>query len=286
MPIPALQPLPEEAARLERTARILRTGGPGEQIIWRSWGEGPPLVLFHGGHGSWLHWLRNIPGLSRNHRLIVADLPGFGDSDPLAESTREALCDRLAQGLDELDLPPKYHLGGFSFGCIPACFLLPKIARRLHRLFLVGSGGFGAFHPVTDLRRWQDVPHGTARDEINRHNLSILMIHDPARIDETAIRIQGINTERTVQNMRPIAMGSDQRGPLSTYPVPLTVIWGEEDALSRRLFDMRIDYLRSRTPPADIDLLPGVGHWVQYEAPDAVNALVLAAMARDLDLPS
>ena len=24
------------------------------------WGEGRPLVLLHGGTGSWMHWVRNV----------------------------------------------------------------------------------------------------------------------------------------------------------------------------------------------------------------------------------
>ena len=28
-------------------------------------------------------------------------------------------------------------------------------------------------------------------------------------------------------------------------------------------------------PDADVRIIPGAGHWVQYEAPDAVNAIVL-----------
>jgi len=32
-------------------------------VVWRTWGTGTPLVLLHGGYGSWLHWVRNIEGL-------------------------------------------------------------------------------------------------------------------------------------------------------------------------------------------------------------------------------
>ena len=53
--------------------------GDGE-VVWRLFGAGPPLVLIHGGSGSWNHWIRNIPELARHHRLLLPDLPGHSGS--------------------------------------------------------------------------------------------------------------------------------------------------------------------------------------------------------------
>ena len=50
---------------LARTARKLETSCGDGAMVWRVWGAGEPLVLFHGGSGSWTHWIRNIPELSR-----------------------------------------------------------------------------------------------------------------------------------------------------------------------------------------------------------------------------
>src|SRR3546814_20757568 len=87
-------------------------------MVWRLWGDGPPLVLLHGGHGSWTHWLRNIPVLAEHFTTIVPDLPGYGDSD-LPSLTNpveaEALAAIVAAGLDRVVPPPAtYHLVGFS----------------------------------------------------------------------------------------------------------------------------------------------------------------------------
>ena len=56
------------------------------QVSWRQYGDASnePLLLIHGGHGSWMHWARNIDVLSEKFSLFVVDLPGYGDSsDPL-----------------------------------------------------------------------------------------------------------------------------------------------------------------------------------------------------------
>jgi pimeloyl-ACP methyl ester carboxylesterase len=39
-----------------------------------------PLVLLHGGSGSWTHWLRNVEHLSQFRTVWALDIPGFGDS--------------------------------------------------------------------------------------------------------------------------------------------------------------------------------------------------------------
>src|SRR5262245_62158842 len=77
--LPASLGLPADASpaaiidAAARTARTVRTPCADGAMVWRVWGKGEPLVLFHGGSGSWLHWIRNIPVLSRHYELWVAD---------------------------------------------------------------------------------------------------------------------------------------------------------------------------------------------------------------------
>ena len=65
--------------RLERAAKRTETPCGDGMMVWRSWGDGPVLVLFHGGAGSWRHWAHNIDVLSQAYRLLVPDLPGLGE---------------------------------------------------------------------------------------------------------------------------------------------------------------------------------------------------------------
>ena len=65
----------------------------GQHIVWRKMGKGPPLVLLHGGLGSWLHWAHVMPELAASYTLWMPDMPGFGETtlNPTPEG-----------GLDEL----------------------------------------------------------------------------------------------------------------------------------------------------------------------------------------
>ena len=70
-------------AAVEAKAKRIDTPYDGGSIAWRSFGDGPPLVLLHGGFGGWGHWLRNVGPLSRKYRVLAPDMPGFGDfGDP------------------------------------------------------------------------------------------------------------------------------------------------------------------------------------------------------------
>ena len=66
-------------ARLDGAATRHQTPTGAGNMVWRSWGSGPVLVLLHGGSGSWRHWVRNIEYFARDRRVLAPDLPGLGD---------------------------------------------------------------------------------------------------------------------------------------------------------------------------------------------------------------
>ena len=80
--------------------RVETSCGDG-RMVWRLWGSGPPLVLLHGGYGSWMHWIRNVLPLSRRFRVIAPDLPGLGKSaTPPEPWTAAGFAAIIVQGLD------------------------------------------------------------------------------------------------------------------------------------------------------------------------------------------
>ena len=78
-------PLSPEAFLRDLESRCTRFSTPcGDgEMVWRRWGAGRPLVLLHGGAGSWKHWVKNIDVLAAGREVWAADLPGMGESaDP------------------------------------------------------------------------------------------------------------------------------------------------------------------------------------------------------------
>lgn len=251
-------------------------------MVWRVWGKGTPLVLLHGGHGSWTHWLRNIDDLSQEHCLILPDMAGFGDSDALSDPSIDALCDALMSGLEQIVPSGPLNLGAFSFGCTPAGYLASRLGDRMQNLFLLGSWEIGRSHDLRDrFQRWQEAAPGRDRDRAHRNNLGVLMLAQPASIDDLAIRLQSRNTERARPGIRRMLDGTDLRARLATCPCPVICIYGEKDALTLGFLDERRDLVAKLRAGSEMVTIPGAGHWVQYEAPVEVNRLLIAKMRTD-----
>ena len=70
----------EFIAALNRAGTRRTTSNGTGDVVWRIWGTGDPLVLLHGGTGSWMHWVRNIEALSQDFMLLAPDTPGSGES--------------------------------------------------------------------------------------------------------------------------------------------------------------------------------------------------------------
>jgi pimeloyl-ACP methyl ester carboxylesterase len=57
-------------------------------------GDGPPLVLLHGGiECGGAYWAPVIERLAESHRVVDPDVPGLGESEPVADLTTEVFSD-------------------------------------------------------------------------------------------------------------------------------------------------------------------------------------------------
>ncbi|HYP36657.1 MAG TPA: alpha/beta hydrolase [Stellaceae bacterium] len=245
-------------------------------MVWRVWGSGPPLILLHGGYGSWTHWIGNVLVLARRFTVIAPDLPGLGESStPPEPHTAEGLAAIIVEGLDIVlskDAAP--HIAGFSFGGVLGGHVAAQLGDRLRALTLVGSNGLGLVRQPTALQR---VPAGVSAEEalaVHRRNLGALMIADPAKIDELAVYIQSQNAPRGRVRSRRFSRADTLARALPLVKARLDGIWGARDATAYPHLDERARVLRSFQPGARFEVIAGAGHWVQYEAAEPFNPLL------------
>lgn len=247
----------------------------GRRVVWQQFGQGPALVLLHGGHGDWRHWLRNIDVLARQHTLWLPDLPGFGESDslegsPHAPDRMERLLEALADTLGTLvGREAPVDLAGFSFGGLVAAQL--ALRRPVRRLALLGAAGHGGpRRPRAALQDWRALRgDGMALRTVLRHNLAALMLADPASIDDDTVSLYHAQCSAARFRSKAISQAGGLRQALAAYPGPLLLLWGEHDitATPRELLPQ---LAAGRTGCAS-EIVAGAGHWVQYEAPVRVS---------------
>ncbi|MHC1560722.1 alpha/beta fold hydrolase [Actinomycetospora sp. C-140] len=247
-------------------------------------GEGPAIVLIHGLGGSWQSWLENIPALSRGHRVIALDLPGFGRSESLPAHSG---ANEFVEAIDGL----LAHLGitsavivGHSLGGLVATLVAerrPGLARGLvlvsagsvglgrARLAAIGAG-FGLFDavvrrtPLLDLvathpsLRWMFLRWAVQRPTTLDPDLArevIPAMKAPGFADAVA---SGVEVVRAAEPVR--------------VRCPTMLIWGRDDHLIPLSTAHR---LRRSLPGARLAVLEDVGHCSMFEWPEVFDQIVL-----------
>ncbi len=238
-------------------------------------GNGAPLVLLHGGMGSINHWHRNFDALAKHFTVHALDMPGYGESPTVPKDMPND--DYVALVMDALNatVPTgSFRLAGFSFGGIISALCAAQMGARVEKLSLMGPGGFkrGA---VLDLKKIPRASEGPAvMREALAHNLRVMMCAGP--VTEETIDLHLANVQRTRFDGRHFSLTPGLLAKcLKQMTCSVQVIWGEADALCQPTIQPRVDEVRAAMSGIRVDVIPGGGHWIQYDAADAVNRLML-----------
>ena len=260
----------------------------GKEIFVAETGDGPPVLLLHGGGpgaSGVSNYSRNIAELSKEYRIIVPDLPGYGRSskgidlaDPfgaLAVGIR-GLMDRL--GLAEA------HLVGNSYGGACALRLALDTPDRVDRMVLMGPGGIGTTRalPTPGLNSLLnyytgDGPSRLKLEKFIRDYLvfnaaqvpdSVIDARYEASIDPEVVASPPLQRPKDLRTVWKMDFTRDKR--LIRLPVPTLVLWGAADKVNRPSGGRM---LSERMPNCDLYEVANTGHWVQWERADLFNRL-------------
>jgi len=241
------------------------------KVCWRSWGKGKPLILLHGGYGSWAHWIKQAIPFSKNYNVLIPDMPGFGESEDLTlPHTPEKISANIAETLLKLISPEETPIiCGFSFGGLIAGHLSYNLIERglnPEKLILVGPGGLGAKRG--EMRNMLPRHSKMSEEEIyqaHKTNLEILMMHDATKVDDWSIHIQKQNTDAHRIKSRPISSTDTLARILEKQDVPLFLLWGEKDASVGVYLEDRMSILRDINSKVRFHVEYNLGHWIMYE---------------------
>ena len=185
----------EVQTRVPRTESVLEVGH--RKLFVTEAGTGEPVVLLHGGGPGATgvsNYSRNIDVLADRFRVIVPDLPGYGQSSKGIDHTDPFgdLAFTIRGLLDELGVD-KAHLVGNSYGGAAALRLALDRPDKVDRLILMGPGGVGTTRalPTRGLRALFDYYGG---DGPSREKLATFireyLVYDGAAVPDELIDLR------------------------------------------------------------------------------------------------
>lgn len=289
--------VPPAIARLQAQAQRVQTrlGSEADSgvMVWHGWQppegvarKGLPLVMLHGGSGSWTHWLRVIEPLTEaGYTLWLADLPGFGESDRVPGGMDvDTLLQPLAYGIEQLlgdaCAGPVCDLVGFSFGGMAAGLLAAEFPELVQRLLVVGAPGMGMTEGRTvRLLGWRHLEDQQAQMRAHHHNIAALMLHDESLIDDETLALHALNVARDRLPRRRLSRTDVLSQALAQIKLPVAAIYGEHDPLYEgRLSQLQALMQRQYSGALHWQVMAGAGHWAQHENPAAFCAALQRAL--------
>ncbi len=248
--------------------------------------DAPPVVCLHGWPESGRMWDPVLEALgAAGFRALAPDLPGYGASPPRRPATwaahREAFEEwRQGQGLERFVLV--VHDWGGLIGLRWACDHPEAIAA----LVISDTGFFadGKWHGMAEAMRTpgtgEELMAGVTPDGL----AGILRSVSTGMSDEAiASHVAPFATEegRAAQlelyrsgNLEELA---PYDGALAAMGVPTLLLWGEDDPFTPVAGAHR---LQQEIPHAELEVLPGTGHFVIDDAPDFYAAAVVAFLTQ------
>jgi 2-hydroxy-6-oxonona-2,4-dienedioate hydrolase len=278
--VPRAGETPEECyARIKGAAKRLTTLCGDGDLVWHVWGDGVPVICTHGNHGSWSHWIRVIPELSKKYAVYAVDMPGFGESDlPPEGSTLDDITNIMKDGFDQLTSPTtRCHSMGFSLGSTFAGTLARAFGdRTMSVLFCAGARLSGEWNIPRDYHGWRKLE--TKEDVLaaHRHNLGIGLFSGHDAVDDLAVYLQYLNAPQSRIKMRTFATDSNELlNALKDVKAPLYTIWGTEDAFYPSMMKNWSVLIEGNNISLKRKVFEGVGHWAIYERPEWMNPLII-----------
>ena len=270
---------PPEVAQWHTQAQCVHFTHAGGVLTAHHWPATPeaaqnaPVVLLHGGSGSWTHWLRMLGPLTQaGHAVWALDLPGFGASAPLPDQQdADDMPPLLAAALQQWLGGQPVQIMGFSLGGLTAALLAAAYPSLVRQLVLVGPPGLGLRdQPSYRLKGWRHLSDPQEQLHRHCHNLAALMLSDPRRIDRNTLALHTANVHRDRLPRRRLASTDILRQTLPRLTCPVHGVYGEQDVLYRGLWPQVAACFQGR-----LQLIAAAGHWVQYEQPQALADVVL-----------
>jgi 2-succinyl-6-hydroxy-2,4-cyclohexadiene-1-carboxylate synthase len=234
----------------------------------------PAIVLLHGFTHTGASWDPVASALGKSYRVIAPDIRGHGTSAGHMPATLEGVLEDL-----EALAPDRFTLVGYSMGGRIALHAALALPDRVQRLVLIGASPGIADPAEREARRAADEQLADELQASTIEEFAHRWAHTPVLAGQPPEVLAAAHADRL--RSTPAGLAGALRGlgtaalpslwgRLGEVRPPVALLVGERDEKFRGIAAR----MASELPAAESVVVPGVGHAVHLEAPDAVAEVV------------
>ncbi|RRS01274.1 alpha/beta fold hydrolase [Glycomyces terrestris] len=274
----------ESAYLAQIESRYADTGGV--RFHYTVTGEGPPVVLLAGG-AMWLHsWRETIPALAESHTVYAVDMPSQGYTEVRDEDFAydlDGMAGAIEAFLDAVGLD-RASLVGHSWGGAWSLYFAETRPDRVDRLVLLDAPGLDAERArQTEVFKVPLLGEAAANLTTREFYADSLRsaFSNAERVTDDVVDEGWAWFSRPTQRDAFVALArgldfDETHERLGDVAAPTLILWGAEDSW---LPATQAQGLADRIPDAAAEVIPGCGHNVHEDCPDAAVPLVTEFLA-------
>jgi pimeloyl-ACP methyl ester carboxylesterase len=235
------------------------------KIYYEEYGQGTPLLLFHGNFSSMALYSKVIPELSKHFRVIAVDLPGFGRSYHADTISHQLFSDYMSEMIDVMRLDSVYVMGcsmGAGVALILAHDRPDKVKRIISDAGVVHADGatlrtlelFYSKRIGNRSKSWiESYNNSNPQPEL----LERLIKYDLAMIEELPLL-----TDSELNNIEPRTL----------------ILMGDGDGMIR--LEHGLELYRAINN-SELCIVPGAGHCVCNTRPNIMNTIIINFLMKE-----
>jgi pimeloyl-ACP methyl ester carboxylesterase len=255
----------------------------GHEVIYRTAGSGPPVVIVHGMVNSSKHWRDVALKLAENHTVIVPDLIGHGDSAAVrGDYSIGAHAAVIRDLLSAIEVESATFVGHSLGGGIAMQFFY-QFPNKVERLALISSGGLG--QEVSPMLRGAALPGAAGIVWAASHRSVLGLLDGLSFVLRKAGLRKAVYLKAITRALRPLQVAGARRAFLESLrsvidrhgqkvsaidrlyllgPVETLIVWGERD---RTIPIEHGQAAHELIPHSRFETLPRAAHFPNLEDP-------------------
>lgn len=256
----------------------------GHELSYVDSGSGPVVLFIHGILGSQRQWAHLVDQMDEDHRVLVPDLFGHGESaKPLGDYSLSSHAATMRDLLDHLGVE-RVTLVGHSLGGGIAMQFFYLFPERVERLVLVSSGGLG--REVNLILRAATLP---GAEQVLSVVASVPVTSRLRAVGRGAEKVgwrPGADVGAIWRGFSSLSDRESRRAFLATtravidvggqsisahdhlddaLPIPVLIVWGTKDRMIPASHALSA---QQSVPECQVELFEGAGHFPHLDDPD------------------